>query len=86
MPKLPPQCDDEAEPDVEEVLVPKHDIRMDQSVRDLGKVDTVITVIIDGAKRGELHVSKGGVDWWPRNAKTDVRTKSWTQLAAFLES
>lgn len=40
----------------------KHEIRMDQSLRGLGKVDTVLVVVIDGAKRGELHLSKGGVD------------------------
>lgn len=64
----------------------KHDIRMVQSIRDLGKVDVKFEVVIDGAKRGELHLSKGGVDWWPRSAKKSVHTKTWSQLAAFLES
>ena len=46
----------------------RHDIRMVQSVRDLcGKVDTRFELYIDGAKRGELHLSKGGIDWWPRS-------------------
>ena len=64
----------------------RHDIRMDQSLRDLGKVDTVLVVLIDGAKRGELHVSKGGVDWWPRNSKIKKHTWSWEKLAATLET
>lgn len=64
----------------------RHEVRMFQTVRDLGKSDVVLHVMIDGAKRGELHLSKGGVDWWPRNSKKTVHTKSWTQLAAFLES
>jgi hypothetical protein len=59
---------------------------MVQSVRDLGKVDVVFEVYIDDTKRGELHLSKGGVDWWPRNSKTNRRTKSWSKLAEFLES
>ena len=31
----------------------KHDVRMVQDVRDIGKVDVVFEVSIDGAKRGE---------------------------------
>lgn len=64
----------------------KHDIRMDQSLRDLGKVDLVLQVVIDGAKRGELHVSKGGVDWWPRSSKRVKHTWSWSKLADVLET
>jgi hypothetical protein len=43
-------------------------------------------VKIDGKKRGELLVSEGGLEWWPRAAKTTSRVKSWEQLAAFMES
>lgn len=63
----------------------KHNIRMDQSLRDLGKVDTILQVIIDGTKRGELHISKGGVDWWPRNSKSVKHTWTWERLATALE-
>jgi hypothetical protein len=27
----------------------------------------------DGEKFGELWISKGGIEWWPRNAKKSVR-------------
>ena len=64
----------------------KHDIRMDQSLRDLGKVDVVLHVVIDGAKRGELHLSKGGVDWWPRSSKHIKHTWTWSNLADLLEN
>lgn len=64
----------------------KHEIRMDQSLRDLGKVDVVLQVVIDGSKRGELHVSKGGVDWWPRSSKRTKHTVTWSKLAELLES
>jgi hypothetical protein len=64
----------------------RHEVRMVQSVRDIGKVDVVFEVVIDGSKRGELRLSKGGVDWWSRGSKTTVHTKSWTKLATFLES
>ena len=64
----------------------KHEILMAQSVHDLGKVDTVFDVHIDGLKRGELHISKGGVDWWPRSSKVYKHTLSWTRLAEMLET
>ena len=38
---------------------------------------------MDDTKRG-LRLSKGGLDWWPRGAKTKVKSKTWTQLANFL--
>lgn len=63
----------------------RHEIRMDQSLRDLGKVDMVLQVVIDGAKRGELHISKGAIDWWPRNSKTKKHTVTWSRLADLLE-
>jgi hypothetical protein len=66
--------------------VAKHDIRMDQSLRDLSKVDVVLQVVIDGSKRGELRISKGGVDWWPRNSKRVKHTLSWSRLADLLET
>ena len=59
---------------------------MDQSLHDLGKADTVLVVVIDGAKRGELHVSKGGVDWWPRASKHKKHVWTWGKLADLLES
>jgi hypothetical protein len=64
----------------------RHEIRMDQSLRDLGKVDVELQVVIDGVKRGELHISKGGVDWWPRNSKIYKYTWSWSRLADVLET
>jgi hypothetical protein len=59
---------------------------MEQSVRDIGKVDVVFNISIDGKKRGELHLSKGGVDWWPGRSKTIKHSCTWTALADFLET
>ncbi len=64
----------------------KHEIRIRQSEREVGKEDVILTVVIDGNKRGELHLSKGGLDWWPRNSKKQVHTKTWSELASFFES
>lgn len=62
-----------------------HEIRVRLPAITLGGPDVTIEVRIDGAKRGELRISEGGVDWWPRSAKTNYKSKTWEQLAAFLE-
>jgi len=52
----------------------------------VSKVDLVLTVGSSRAgKLGELHVSAGGVDWWPRGAHTQKRFYRWSQLADLLE-
>jgi len=51
----------------------------------LGSTDVVFEVFIDGSKEGELRVSEGGLDWWPRNARSKKRVKSWSQLRDFME-
>lgn len=41
-------------------------------------------VIVDGAKLGELRVSKGGVRWIPRNHQEDAHHLSWEQFDALM--
>ncbi len=38
----------------------------------------------DNEKIGELHLSNGSVDWWPRNARTKVRLR-WKKFAEVME-
>jgi hypothetical protein len=48
-----------------------HEIEMHQTVRLVGKTDMVYVISNDSeGKIGELRISKGGVDWWPRSAHT----------------
>lgn len=63
-----------------------HTIKFTAPTYELGKQDLVLEVAIDNKKQGELHISEVGVDWWPRGAKTNVRTKSWARLRDFMES
>jgi hypothetical protein len=46
--------------------------------------DVVFEVFDDDGKLGELRVSQGGVDWYPRGAKLPAKL-SWEQLARVLE-
>ena len=63
-----------------------HTIKFTAPTIELGKQDVVFEVSIDGKKQGELHVSEGGIDWWPRSAKKYAHTKSWAELRSFMES
>jgi len=63
-----------------------HQIKFTLPTIELGPSDLVFEVFIDNRKDGELRISEGGLDWWPRGAKTNVRTKSWEQLREFMES
>ena len=63
-----------------------HEIKMTAPTISLGKQDVVLEVVIDGVKRGELHLSQGDVRWRPRNSKTHVRRATWAQLADYMES
>ena len=52
----------------------------------VSKVDLVMTVSYGPGKLGELRISTGGVDWWPRGAHTQKRSYRCTALARLLES
>jgi hypothetical protein len=44
---------------------------MRQPKREVGNSDVVFEIFTDdGGKLGELRISRGGVVWWPRDAKT----------------
>jgi hypothetical protein len=66
--------------------VPTHEIEMNQTTRMIGKIDVVFVVSSDvEGKLGELRLSRGGVDWWPRSSKTRFYQCSWERLRDFLE-
>lgn len=62
-----------------------HKVRFEAPPMVLGRQDAVFIVDIDDEKLGELHISEGGVDWWPRNSKT-CRRWSWSQFRDLMES
>jgi hypothetical protein len=66
--------------------VPTHEIEMHQTTRIVGKTDVVFVVSSDTeGKLGELLVSRGGVDSWPRRSKTRFYQCSWERLREFLD-
>jgi hypothetical protein len=56
-----------------------HEINFEIPQRDLGKVDIEFTISSAGCRLGRLKISKGGVDYYPRNAKKPIK-KSWAQV------
>lgn len=65
--------------------MPEHRVTVVSPLRDVGNVDSVYEVFADGEKLGELRVSRGGVDWWPRGTRNRGRLLSWEQFAARME-
>lgn len=57
----------------------EHKVKVTMTVPELSKVPTKYEVVKDGRKLGELHISKGGIDYYPPKRKKSIH-KSWTQL------
>lgn len=52
---------------------------------ELGKVDSTLVVMNTSNERiGELHFSKGSLEWWPKGNSVNCKTYSWDQLAKVL--
>lgn len=78
------RCSDRLEGRRTVPVMADHTIRMSVPWVELGGQDVVFEVIIDDSKRGQLQISEGGLDWYPRGGRVP-RTTSWEALARFLE-
>ena len=65
--------------------MPRHELRMRQTARIVGETDVVFDIRSDGLKLGEVHISQGGIDWWPRNSKVHYHRLTWEQFSGLLE-
>jgi hypothetical protein len=65
-------------------MMPEHRVVVTSPPRELGSVDAVYAVFADDEKLGELRISRGGVDWWPRSARLG-HLLTWEQFAARME-
>jgi hypothetical protein len=52
---------------------------------DVGYADIEFEIFGDEEKLGKLHLSRGGVDWWPRDAKKNKVEMTWEQFRDRLE-
>ena len=54
---------------------------------EVGKVDYKIEIAsTKKTKIGELHFSKGSVEWWPKGNSVNAISFSWKDLASALET
>ncbi|MDC8759044.1 hypothetical protein [Janthinobacterium fluminis] len=61
-------------------------LKLGQEV-EIGKIDSAITITNTNNKKiGELHFSKGSVEWWPKGNSVNCRTYNWTKLAELLSA
>ena len=51
----------------------------------LGLQDVVFVANGPGGKIGELHLSRGSVDWWPKGVKSKAVRLKWSTFAARME-
>ncbi|TDG36095.1 hypothetical protein EZJ43_10470 [Pedobacter changchengzhani] len=59
--------------------MPKHNVFVDLPRRELGKIDVIFEIFQDEGKFGEIRISKGGLDYYPTNAKKPIKI-NWTKF------
>lgn len=66
--------------------MPQHRVDLTLPTRpvDIGNGDGRLAIYADGEKLGELGLSRGGVTWWPRDAKRSSADLTWEQFAAMM--
>jgi hypothetical protein len=62
----------------------EHTVSVRQPKREVINADVKFSIFDDGVKMGELWISKGGIEWWPRNAKKSI-PMSWDAFRRRIE-
>jgi len=57
----------------------KHDVYATLPNALLGKQDAFFNIFKDGEKFGTITISKGSIEWYPKNAKIPI-SMTWTQF------
>ena len=61
-----------------------HKVKMKQKAATVVNTDIEFSIYDGGKKLGELHISKGGIEWFPNNARYS-RVIGWKAFAEFME-
>lgn len=64
--------------------MPRHSISMKQPRERIMNADIEFTIKENGKKLGELHISKGNVQWTPKNSRQTKKIR-WSQFAKLME-
>jgi hypothetical protein len=57
----------------------KHNVYVNLPNRELGKVDAIFTILQDGSVLGQINISKGGIDYYPKNSKKPIKI-GWSKF------
>jgi hypothetical protein len=63
----------------------RHEVNMRLPKEQVVSADIEFSVKRNGSKLGELHVSKGNVEWWPARSKSKKKRLGWQELADLFE-
>jgi len=62
-----------------------HDVVMSQPADHVVRSDIKFRIKVNGEKLGELHISKGNIEWWPKGNKRNKLRLSWSKFAELFE-
>ncbi len=62
-----------------------HKIFIEQPKWEVQNKDVVVEVSNSDGKLGEIHLSKGGIEWVPSGHHVNHKAMSWTAFAALME-
>lgn len=48
---------------------------------EIQRKDIVLSISEDGEKIGEIHISKGSIDFWPAGNPVNYRRATWSRFA-----
>lgn len=57
-----------------------HDVILELPKVNIGSSDTRIVIKKNGSKIGELLISKGNIEWWPKGNKTKRKRLKWSEF------
>ena len=66
--------------------MPVHKVVMSQPTDHVVRSDVKFRIQVNGEKLGELHISQGNLEWWPKGNKKKKSRMSWSKFArVFIE-
>lgn len=63
----------------------EHDVKLEAPSLQVLNSDVTLVVRRDGEKLGELALSKGGAEWFPKNTKVRGFHLSWREVADIMQ-
>ena len=64
--------------------MPTHDVELRLPSKAIRNADVSIAVSADGARLGELRISKGTIDWQPARRQKPIKVR-WERFAALMD-